>query len=79
MYEPETAALVEEKQRNDTQQVAQLVRSGASAFKRVYLDGDMHKSYRRLLDSAPSHVSFNVAEVSRPEALKGAPLEMPIQ
>ncbi|MCR6732632.1 MAG: murein L,D-transpeptidase [Afipia sp.] len=79
VYEPETAALVEEKQRNDTQQVAQLVRSGASAFKRVYLDGDMHKSYRRLLDSAPSYVSFNVAEVSRPEALKGAPLEMPIQ
>ncbi|EKS32157.1 MULTISPECIES: L,D-transpeptidase family protein [Afipia] len=79
LYEPETAALVGEKQRNDTQQVAQLVRAGTGAFKRVYLDGDMHKSYRRLLGAAPSsYASFNVAEVSRLEALKGEPLEMPV-
>lgn len=78
-YEPETAALVGEKRRSDLERAAALVRAGTGAFKRVYVDGDMHKSHRRFLGSSfASHASFNVAEVSRLEALNSKPQEIPI-
>lgn len=79
LYEPETVALVEEKRRNDEERIADLVRAGTGAFKRIYADGDMHKSHRLFLDSNSSaYADFNVAEVSRLDALKGQPQEIPI-
>lgn len=80
---------VSEKQRQDEQQVAQLIHSGVKPVKRIYQDGDQHPTFKhtiyaanisadpsRQATSVPQGVS-RVAEVSQPDALAVGAVEVP--
>lgn len=64
---PEVAALVSEKQREDDQQVAQLINSGVRPVRLVYQDGGQHPDFTPRL-----------ADASRSDALVAGPLEVPM-
>ena len=82
------ATAVAQKERDDEQQVADLVRKGVPAVKIVYEDGGGHASFREtmmasnggdsgfaLLDARPRR---NLGDVSRPDALAMGPREIPV-
>ncbi len=65
--DPDLKALVAEKQHKDDAQVAELVAKGVKAVKIIYADGGQHPDFAN-----------RVTELSRPEAVAGGPVEVPI-
>lgn len=67
--DPEVAAAVQEKEASDETKVAELVQKGVKPVRVVYADGGQHPSFR---NAAPH-------EVSRPDALAQAPVEIALE
>jgi murein L,D-transpeptidase YafK len=81
-------AQVEQKARNDEQQVASLIPS-TKAIKRIYADGDQHPTFRNTQFAYSPHdgvtrpvaasPASRIAEVSRPDELAAGPVEVPAE
>jgi murein L,D-transpeptidase YafK len=85
------ASAVRQKAQQDETRVAELVRGGAKALKRVYQDGDQHHSFKNTVYAAvgtgenvsrastvPQSAS-RVAEVSQPDALAFGHVDVPAE
>jgi murein L,D-transpeptidase YafK len=68
---PDVASAVASKNQRDMIQVANLIRAGERAVKRVYADGGQHDSFR-------TGVSARNGRVSQPDALAQGPQEVPV-
>lgn len=82
---------VREKARHDEVRVAELVKSGHKALKRVYQDGDQHPSFKHTVYASvgngeavtragsPQQSASRVAEVSQPDALAFGHVDVPAE
>lgn len=72
--------MVARKAEQDQQRVADLVSKGTKAIRIVYADGSQHASFRTSsADFGNTESTLRTAEVSRPDALEGAPQEIEIE
>ena len=66
-------AAVAQKQRNDEQEVADLVSKGEKPVKLVYHDGDTHESFREALANVAGVSDTKLGFVSRTEGISSGP------
>lgn len=69
-------AAVVQKQRQDEQEVAELVSKGTKPVKLVYHDGDTHESFRTALANASGVTDSKLGYVSRTEGLSSGPRQI---
>ncbi|MCG7393541.1 L,D-transpeptidase family protein [Microvirga sp. ACRRW] len=69
-------AAVTQKQREDEQEVAELVAKGTKPVKLVYHDGDTHESFRTALANASGVTDSKLGYVSRTEGLSSGPQQI---
>jgi murein L,D-transpeptidase YafK len=67
------AVAVTQKQREDEQEVAELVAKGTQPVKLVYHDGDTHESFRTALANASGVSDDKLGLISRPEGISSGP------
>jgi murein L,D-transpeptidase YafK len=75
-FNPEDSAVavaVAQKQREDEQEVAELVAKGAQPVKLVYHDGDTHDSFRTALANVSGVSDDKLGLISRPEGISSGP------
>ncbi|WP_230530102.1 L,D-transpeptidase family protein [Microvirga roseola] len=71
-----TATAVAQKQRQDEQQVAELVAKGVKPIKLVYHDGDTHDSFRTALANVTGVSDKRLGYVSRTEGIASGPQQI---
>lgn len=71
--DPDTASTVAQKQRQDEQEVAELVTKGEKPVKLVYHDGDTHESFRTALANVTDVNDTKLGYVSRTEGISSGP------
>jgi murein L,D-transpeptidase YafK len=74
--DPEVASAVAQKQRQDEQEVAELVAKGVKPIKLVYHDGDTHESFRTALANASGVTDDKLGYVSRTEGIASGPQQI---
>jgi hypothetical protein len=67
------AVAVAQKQREDEQEVAELVAKGTQPVKLVYHDGDTHDSFRTALANVSGVSDDKLGLISRPEGISSGP------
>ena len=75
-FNPEDSAVamaVAQKQREDEQEVAELVARGTQPVKLVYHDGDTHDSFRTALANVSGVSDDKLGLISRPEGISSGP------
>jgi hypothetical protein len=75
-FNPEDSAVavaVAQKQREDEQEVAELVAKGTQPVKLVYHDGDTHESFRTALANVSGVSDEKLGLISRPEGISSGP------
>lgn len=71
--DPDAATEVAQKQRQDEQEVAELVAKGEKPIKLVYHDGDTHESFRTALANVTGVSDTKLGYVSRTEGISSGP------
>jgi murein L,D-transpeptidase YafK len=71
--DPDAATVVAQKQRQDEQEVAELVAKGEKPIKLVYHDGDTHESFRTALANVTGVTDTKLGYVSRTEGISSGP------
>jgi len=74
--DPTVLAAVQQKQRHDEQEVAELVSKGVKPIKLVYHDGDTHESFRTALANASGVTDGRLGFVSRTEGIASGPQQI---
>jgi murein L,D-transpeptidase YafK len=74
--DPDAASLVAQKQRQDEQEVADLVAKGEKPIKLVYNDGDTHESFREALANVTGVSDGKLGFVSRTEGISSGPRQI---
>lgn len=74
--DPTVLAAVQQKQRQDEQQVAELVAKGVKPIKLVYHDGDTHDSFRTALANVTGVTDRKLGYVSRTEGIASGPRQI---
>jgi murein L,D-transpeptidase YafK len=74
--DPDAASLVAQKQRQDEQEVADLVAKGEKPIKLVYNDGDTHESFREALANVTGVSDSKLGFVSRTEGISSGPRQV---
>ncbi|MGF9760282.1 murein L,D-transpeptidase family protein [Microvirga sp. 0TCS3.31] len=69
----DAASIVAQKQRQDEQEVAELVAKGEKPIKLVYHDGDTHESFRTALANVTGVSDTSLGYVSRTEGISSGP------